>query len=122
MLRTGISSALRHKSICGQQRKMSSLLCSKALIDGKWVDASSGETFEVKNPANGKVIGSVPNMSAKDAQLAIDAAKRAFYSDDWSALTAKQRSQLLKVQHGYAPTSHNHLFIDIFFSELVPFD
>ncbi|XP_075149314.1 succinic semialdehyde dehydrogenase isoform X2 [Haematobia irritans] len=75
---------------------MSSLLLSKGLIDGKWVPASSGEQFEVKNPANGKVIGTVPNMNATDAQMAIDAAKRAFYSNEWSALSAKQRSQLLK--------------------------
>lgn len=96
MLRLAVSSVLMIKPQI-QQRAMSSLVCSKALIDGKWVSASSGETFEVKNPANNKVVGSVPNMNAKDAQLAIDAAKKAFYSNEWAGLTAKQRSQLLKV-------------------------
>uniref|UniRef100_T1PGD9 Succinate-semialdehyde dehydrogenase, mitochondrial n=1 Tax=Musca domestica TaxID=7370 RepID=T1PGD9_MUSDO len=95
MLRLAVSSVLMIKPQI-QQRAMSSLVCSKALIDGKWVSASSGETFEVKNPANNKVVGSVPNMNAKDAQLAIDAAKKAFYSNEWAGLTAKQRSQLLK--------------------------
>ncbi|XP_013097531.2 glutarate-semialdehyde dehydrogenase isoform X1 [Stomoxys calcitrans] len=93
MLRLGVQTFFKTQL---QSRAMSSLLLSKGLIDGKWVSASSGEQFEVKNPANGQVIGSVPNMNAKDAQLAIDAAKRAFYSNEWSGLTAKQRSQLLK--------------------------
>lgn len=96
MFRVGVITVLKFKPHI-HSRMMSSLLCSKALIDGNWVSASSGDTFEVKNPANGKVIGSVPNMNASDVQLAIDAAKRAFYSNEWSALTAKQRSQLLKV-------------------------
>lgn len=74
-----------------------SLLQTQAFIDGKWLDASSGETFPVKNPANGQVLRSVPNLDACDANLAITAAKKAFHSKEWSSLTAKQRSGLLKV-------------------------
>ncbi|XP_023308772.2 succinate-semialdehyde dehydrogenase [NADP(+)] GabD [Lucilia cuprina] len=96
MLRRSVLCAVQHKQLWQRQRSMSSLLCSKALIDGKWVSALSGDTFEVKNPANGKVIGSVPNMNEKDAQMAITAARNAFYSEEWTSLTAKQRSQLLK--------------------------
>lgn len=98
MLRRSVLCAVKHQQLCQNYRSMSSLLCHKALIDGNWVSAMSGDTFEVKNPANGKVIGSVPNMNEKDAQLAITAAKKAFYSEEWTSLTAKQRSQLLKVQ------------------------
>ncbi|KAL9899472.1 succinic semialdehyde dehydrogenase [Glossina fuscipes fuscipes] len=83
-------------SVKSLQRTMSSLLQSKAYINGKWVNASDGGVFDVKNPANGKVIGNVPNMTVGDCQEAIDAAKRAFHSNDWSSLTAKQRSALLK--------------------------
>ncbi|XP_037950240.1 succinate-semialdehyde dehydrogenase [NADP(+)] GabD-like [Teleopsis dalmanni] len=75
---------------------MNNLLKSQAYINGCWVDAISGDTFEVKNPATGNVIGHVPNMNAKDAQLAIDAAKRTYESDEWRNLTAKQRSSMLK--------------------------
>lgn len=113
MFRVGVLSVLKFKPHI-HSRMMSSLLCSKALIDGNWISASSGDTFEVKNPANGKVIGSVPNMNASDVQLAIDAAKRAFYSNEWSALTAKQRSQLLKVLMKFffiILALHKYLFI-----------
>lgn len=80
-----------------QFRSMScSLLQSKAFIDGKWVDAVNGETFSVTNPANGQVIGNVPNMTVEDAEKAIKAANRAFRSPEWAALTGKQRSELLR--------------------------
>lgn len=98
MLRKGVLCTIKHRQLYQESRSVSSLLCSKALIDGKWVSALSGDTFEVKNPANGKVIGTVPNMNEKDAQLAISAARKAFYSEEWTTLTAKQRSQLLKVK------------------------
>lgn len=99
MLRKSTLCVVKHKELCQRIRPMSSLLCSKGLIGGQWVPAISGQTFDVKNPANGQIIGSVPNMNEKDAQLAIDAAKKAFYSQEWTSLTAKQRSQLLKVLH-----------------------
>lgn len=73
------------------------LLLNKTLINGQWVSASSNEEFPVLNPANGAVIGHVPDLNANDVQTAIDAAHEAFYSDEWSSLTAKERSGLLKV-------------------------
>jgi vanillin dehydrogenase len=50
----------------------------KMFIDGKWVAASSGETFEDLNPYTGEVYAHIPAGTAKDAQLAIEAAQRAF--------------------------------------------
>ena len=74
---------------------MSSLLKdSKAYVNGQWVEASTGKTFEVKNPVDGKVIASVPDMSAGDTKVAIDAANKAFAS--WKETTVKERSNLLK--------------------------
>lgn len=81
----------------GKMRGFSALLQDKALVDGAWVDSSNAATFEVCNPANGSVIGKVPNMTAADAQKAIDAAKQAYESKEWRSLTAKDRSNLLKV-------------------------
>uniref|UniRef100_A0A1A9VYC3 Succinate-semialdehyde dehydrogenase, mitochondrial n=1 Tax=Glossina austeni TaxID=7395 RepID=A0A1A9VYC3_GLOAU len=75
---------------------MSSLLLSKAFINGKWVDAADCEMFEVCNPASGKLVGCVPNMKIEDCQDAIVAAKCAFFSKEWSCLVAKQRADLLK--------------------------
>ena len=46
-------------------------------IDGSWVEAQSGHTFEVTNPATGEVLGSVPAGDAVDATAAIDAANAA---------------------------------------------
>ena len=62
-------------------------------IDGAWVEARSGETFDVTNPATGEVIGTVPAGDATDAAAAIDAANRAFPA--WSSTTAYERSGLL---------------------------
>ena len=56
---------------------MSSLLKgAKTYVDGQWVGAASGETFEVKNPATGEVLASVPNMNAGDTNIAIEAARK----------------------------------------------
>ncbi|WP_421200020.1 NAD-dependent succinate-semialdehyde dehydrogenase [Aeromonas enteropelogenes] len=71
----------------------SSLIKSRAYIDGHWCDAASGRTFEVTNPASGAVITQVPDMNAEDTRRAIDAAKAA--QPAWAALTAKERSNKL---------------------------
>ncbi|MBR80420.1 MAG: succinate-semialdehyde dehydrogenase (NADP(+)) [Acidimicrobiaceae bacterium] len=62
-------------------------------IDGSWVGAQSGHTFEVTNPATGEVLGAVPAGDAVDATAAIDAANAAFPA--WSRTTAYERSRLL---------------------------
>ncbi|MBX6747784.1 MAG: aldehyde dehydrogenase family protein, partial [Acetobacteraceae bacterium] len=47
-------------------------------IGGKWVQADSGKTIAVRNPANGEVIGEVPAMGAAETRRAIEAAHAAF--------------------------------------------
>ncbi len=64
-------------------------------IDGKWVDAKSGETFDVINPATEEVIAKVPQGGREDAKAAIDAARRAFDSGVWSGKTPAERSTFL---------------------------
>lgn len=49
----------------------------KMYIDGKWVDAESGETFEVRSPATGEVLATVPKGDREDVKKAIDAARKA---------------------------------------------
>src|SRR2546428_558757 len=47
-------------------------------IDGQWVQASSGQTQSVDNPATGKIIGTVPKLAGAETRQAIEAANRAF--------------------------------------------
>ncbi len=70
------------------------LLHRQAYIDGKWVDADSGDTFPVTNPATGEVIAEVPRMGAEETRRAIAAAERAF--PDWRRRTAKERARTLR--------------------------
>src|ERR671927_1604120 len=62
-------------------------------IDGDWVDAASGETFESVSPANGETIGVFPRSSAEDVDRAVAAAKAAF--EEWRLVPAPERGQIL---------------------------
>ena len=70
------------------------LLQRQAYVDGTWVDADSGETFPVVNPATGEVIAEVPRMGAAETRRALAAAERAL--PDWKARTAKDRARVLR--------------------------
>ncbi|KAE9366470.1 succinate semialdehyde dehydrogenase-like protein [Stipitochalara longipes BDJ] len=65
-----------------------------AYVNGEWVKAKSGETFEVHDPSSGKLIGSAPEFDAADTQKAIDAAAAAFPA--FKAKTGRERSKLLR--------------------------
>lgn len=71
-----------------------SLLKQAGFINGQWVNAKDGKTFEVFNPAVGEVIANVADLGAKETLHAIEAAQVAF--DDWKVMPAKQRSSLLR--------------------------
>jgi len=62
-------------------------------INGQWVDAASGKTLDVINPANEEVIARVPASDAEDVDRAVEAADRAFAS--WSQTTPQDRSLML---------------------------
>lgn len=81
-----------------QAARAMSLVRNQAFINGKWTSASDNKVFDVSNPANLKVIASVPDMTKIDCQRAIDAAHDAFYRKNWYNSTAKERSTLLKVK------------------------
>jgi succinate-semialdehyde dehydrogenase/glutarate-semialdehyde dehydrogenase len=72
----------------------SSLFRQQCYIDGEWVDADSGETIPVTNPANGETIGSVPKMGAAETRRAIEAASKAYPA--WRRKTAKERGAILR--------------------------
>ena len=91
-LKMGIAKMLDQINL-GVRLKKKKLLKNKAYINGAWVDAKSGKSFEVVNPSNGQVIVSVPDLDVNDARIAIDAAHEAF--PHWSKKTAKERSIIL---------------------------
>jgi len=72
----------------------SSLLRGQAYVNGEWVDAKSGETFAVLNPATGEELTRVPLMSEADANAAVTAAHQAF--KQWRVTTAKERAAILR--------------------------
>jgi phenylacetaldehyde dehydrogenase len=67
----------------------------KLLIDGKWVGAASGKTFEVKNPATGETIARVAEGDKADIDAAVRAARRAFEAGPWPAMTPSERSRMV---------------------------
>jgi phenylacetaldehyde dehydrogenase len=67
----------------------------KLLIDGKWVAAASGKTFDVKNPATGATIARAAEGDKADVDLAVNAARRAFESGPWPRMTPSERSRLV---------------------------
>ena len=75
---------------------MSKLEHYQMLIDGKWVDASDGKTFESVNPATGKAWASVPEATAEDVDRAVQAAHRAFSEGEWADALPTQRGKLLR--------------------------
>ena len=65
------------------------------LIDGKWVDARSGETFSVEDPATEEIIAHVPAGDKADIDLAVAAARRAFETGPWSRISPAARQRLV---------------------------
>jgi len=76
------------------QLKDPDLLRQQAYIDGQWIDADSGATFPVIDPATGAAIAHVPRMGAAETRRAIEGAERA--RAGWAGLLAKERARLLR--------------------------
>jgi succinate-semialdehyde dehydrogenase/glutarate-semialdehyde dehydrogenase len=69
------------------------LLRQQAWLNGQWIDAASGSTITVTNPADGSTVGSVPSLSAAETREAIMAADRALAG--WRRMVARERSAAL---------------------------
>jgi succinate-semialdehyde dehydrogenase / glutarate-semialdehyde dehydrogenase len=70
------------------------LLRRQAYVDGRWIDADSGETFPVTNPATGETLAEVPRLGSEETRRAIAAAERAL--PEWKHRTAKERARVLR--------------------------
>ena len=65
----------------------------KMFVDGEFVDALSGETMDVLNPATGEAIAEVPKAGEEDVDRAVRAAEKAW--ETWRDKTPKDRMELL---------------------------
>ncbi len=75
---------------------MSDLKSYKMLIDGEWVDASDGKTFESYNPTTGKPWCNIPEATAEDVDRAVKAAWKAGKEGPWKSMTATRRGHCLR--------------------------
>ncbi|HJW68495.1 MAG TPA: aldehyde dehydrogenase family protein [Candidatus Binatia bacterium] len=67
----------------------------RMLIDGKWVEAASGKTFDTLDPATGKVLARVAEGDAEDIDRAARAARRAFDDGPWPRMAPAERQRIL---------------------------
>src|SRR5919202_2941684 len=67
---------------------------ARMLIGGEPCDSVSGKTYEVRNPASGEVVDTVPKGTRQDVQQAVDAASQAFQGE-WAEVSPEDRGMLL---------------------------
>ena len=70
------------------------LFREQCYVNGQWIDADSAAAFPVNNPADGSVLGTVPELGAAEVRRAIDAAAAAL--PEWRARTARERGGILR--------------------------
>src|SRR2546422_8016326 len=87
-----MAEALHTKTDLKELLKDAALFKEAAYIGGEWM--TGGATLAVRNPANGEVVGKVPDLGAEATRRAIDAANAAL--PQWRALPAAKRSALLE--------------------------
>ncbi len=78
-------------------QKTSHFMREANLIGGEWVQADSGATIDVTNPATGLKIGTAPKSGKAETRRAIEAAEAAFHS--WKKTSVLERHKLLRKLH-----------------------
>jgi acyl-CoA reductase-like NAD-dependent aldehyde dehydrogenase len=64
-------------------------------VDGREIEAGSGEWLEVRNPATGGIIARIPNSTAADIDRAIKSARAAFQASAWGGMDVRSRARLV---------------------------
>jgi phenylacetaldehyde dehydrogenase len=64
-------------------------------INGQWIDAASGKTFETPNPATGATLANVAEGDAEDIDRAVQAARKAFDEGPWGRMTPSERGRII---------------------------
>jgi len=70
------------------------LFRQQCYVNGQWIDADGGASFAVNNPADGSVLGTVPELGVAETRRAIAAAEAALPA--WRAKTARERATILR--------------------------
>ena len=78
------------------RRDMTDVKNYQMLIDGDWVDAADGGTFDSINPVNGEIWSRAPEATEEDVNKAVTAAHNAFTSGPWAAMTPTERGKCLR--------------------------
>ena len=79
------------------QLKDQGLFKQQCFINGEWVDSDNGDTFDVINPSDLTIVGTMPNASKTETIRAIEAANNSW--SDWKKLTGKDRSIIIRRWH-----------------------
>ena len=69
---------------------------TRLFIDGAFVEAATGATFESVDPASGETIARIAAADAEDVDRAVSAARRAFDNGPWRRTTAAERARVLR--------------------------
>jgi acyl-CoA reductase-like NAD-dependent aldehyde dehydrogenase len=67
----------------------------KLFIGGQWLDAAEGKTYPTVNPATGETLTLIAEAGPRDADAAVQAARKAFESGPWPEMSAADRSRIL---------------------------
>ena len=67
----------------------------KFFVNGKWTEGSATETFDLRNPATGEVLGRVARATKHDMYEAVDAARKAFQAPAWRDMEQTKRGKIL---------------------------
>lgn len=86
---------MEHNLAYYQQRAAQLEFETRALIDGRFVNAASGEQFDTINPADGRRLAAIAGCGALEVDAAVKAARRVFERGDWSRATPKHRKKVL---------------------------
>ena len=88
--------AAKPEAISWHERARSLELHTRAFINGNYVDAASGQTFDSINPATGKLLARVASGDTEDINRAVAAARAAFRKGVWADQPPSLRQQVLK--------------------------
>jgi acyl-CoA reductase-like NAD-dependent aldehyde dehydrogenase len=83
------------QSISWHDRARMLELRTQAFIDGRYLDAASGATFDCINPATGKLLARVAAGDEEDINRAVISARAAFRKGSWSNLAPAKRKKIL---------------------------
>jgi 4-guanidinobutyraldehyde dehydrogenase / NAD-dependent aldehyde dehydrogenase len=78
------------------ERARSLRLRNQAFIEGRYVDAASGATFDCINPATGTTLARIASCDLEDINRAVASARAAFRKGSWANLAPKNRKQVLQ--------------------------